>query len=356
MQSHMGSPRGPVEPNGAMRGVAMSKHCTPETEVNQEARGHVDSPQSASDASRRTPAPMASLLILRHILTVLLLLAGVACRPVPGAPASSSPHAIDFHMHLRSLDGAEIQRAQRAVVESKLDFGVVVSPGYHVAEGCSRFPCEAQQAWTEEKNDRLLDGVRPFRVLLPFCGIPLGYAWSVREVSRCVRLGARGIKLHPVAQKVSLENKDVKGSLEAVVSEAATLEIPILIHVESNKPSEVTALFEVAAREPRATVVVAHQLGASLPRMVHAPKHVLIDMSGLALAPAESGAFFVGLWREIGVDRVLFGSDWPIMSPSNNAAALERLGLRPEEKRLIFGENARRILGGKRKAADPKKE
>jgi hypothetical protein len=49
--------------------------------------------------------------------------------------------------------------------------------------------------------------------------------------------------------------------------------------------------------------------------------------------------------RRVGPDRVLFGSDWPWHNPVKDAARIDGLPLSAEEKRLIFCENALRVLG-----------
>lgn len=51
------------------------------------------------------------------------------------------------------------------------------------------------------------------------------------------------------------------------------------------------------------------------------------------------------LIRKLGVDRVMFGSDYPWFSPAASLEAIMKLPLEPAEKEKILGENARRILG-----------
>jgi uncharacterized protein len=54
---------------------------------------------------------------------------------------------------------------------------------------------------------------------------------------------------------------------------------------------------------------------------------------------------FVWTTRNVGVDRVLFGSDFPQYSLARNLDALDRLGLNEAEKSAIRYENARKLLG-----------
>jgi predicted TIM-barrel fold metal-dependent hydrolase len=48
--------------------------------------------------------------------------------------------------------------------------------------------------------------------------------------------------------------------------------------------------------------------------------------------------------KEVGVDRVLFGSDFPWFHPGYDLKRFLKLGFAEEEKQSILGENARRIL------------
>ena len=61
--------------------------------------------------------------------------------------------------------------------------------------------------------------------------------------------------------------------------------------------------------------------------------------------PVISDDDVVAIVRRLGVDRVLFGSDWPWGHPLRDAQRVRRLPLSEDEKRLILAENARRVLG-----------
>ncbi len=59
---------------------------------------------------------------------------------------------------------------------------------------------------------------------------------------------------------------------------------------------------------------------------------------------------FVWVLRQIGIDRVLFGSDYPLRTTSEAIADVERLGLTDEEMRQVFAGNAKKLLGLAEKA------
>jgi hypothetical protein len=49
--------------------------------------------------------------------------------------------------------------------------------------------------------------------------------------------------------------------------------------------------------------------------------------------------------RQIGTDRILFGSDWPVETPAHAVEDFQRLGFTEAEQREIFHTNALQLLG-----------
>jgi uncharacterized protein len=79
-------------------------------------------------------------------------------------------------------------------------------------------------------------------------------------------------------------------------------------------------------------------------------ENIHFDISGTLLLAADSPleAEFVWTLRNVGINRVLLGSDYPQMTLARAVQALEKLDLSPEEKLAIASGNARRLLGGKK--------
>ena len=70
---------------------------------------------------------------------------------------------------------------------------------------------------------------------------------------------------------------------------------------------------------------------------------ILIDTCfSLHLMPSKQAECMI---RAHGADKVLLGSDWPWYPQEKSAELVKGLGLSDNEKTLICGENARRILG-----------
>jgi uncharacterized protein len=53
----------------------------------------------------------------------------------------------------------------------------------------------------------------------------------------------------------------------------------------------------------------------------------------------------VWVTRQIGIDRIVFGSDYPVDTPEHAVHDYERLGYTADELRAIFHDNAARLFG-----------
>lgn len=165
---------------------------------------------------------------------------------------------------------------------------------------------------------------------------------SLQELDRCVAHGPLlGIKLW-VAKHCNAPE------LDPIVKRATELQIPVLQHtwikIGGNLPGESTPmeLAELAARHPGATFICGHtggdwELGI---RAVRACPNVLVDLGG----GDPTAGFTEMAVRELGAERVLYGSDIGGRSFASQLAKVEGARISEKEKALIFSGNLRRIL------------
>ena len=101
----------------------------------------------------------------------------------------------------------------------------------------------------------------------------------------------------------------------------------------------------LAKEHPSITFVFAHpgeinQIKKHIEIMNNTP-NVFLDLSG-------TGLFRYGMLKrlvtEAGADRILFGTDYPICNPGMYVGGVYYEDITEAEKRLIFSENAKRIL------------
>ena len=197
---------------------------------------------------------------------------------------------------------------------------------------------------------------RSHEQLVPYLSLDpsMGEEGALAELTVRVKEGARGIKLHPANQRYFPSDR----RLWPVYEEAQQLGLPIIshsgLHFDAKLPAYASpsAFREVLEAFPKLTVVLAHLGHGFLDdsfAMAERYPSLVFDCSyaveGSADPPAISDEDAGAIFRRLGADRVLFGSDWPWGHPLLDAQRVRRLPLSEDEKRLILAENARRVLG-----------
>lgn len=165
---------------------------------------------------------------------------------------------------------------------------------------------------------------------------------SLDELERCVANGPMvGVKLWVATHCNAPE-------LDPLVARAAELNAVVFQHtwvkITGNLPGESTPmdLAELAARHPGATLICGHtggdwEIGV---RAVRPHPNIYVDLGG-----GDPAAGFTEMAvRELGADRVLFGSDAGGRSFASQLAKVYGARISDEDRRKIFSENLKRIL------------
>jgi uncharacterized protein len=175
---------------------------------------------------------------------------------------------------------------------------------------------------------------------------------SLAELDRVAKAGVRFIKLHPVSQEFDVANP----AIAKITARCGELGMAVL--VDSYDPfdaGQVGKFVKLTMSQPKTRFVLAHMgfvrfrellVFAEL-RKAGAGNNVWFDLS--AIGPAYSGspvqAELVWTMRQIGMDRMIFGSDWPVYSPADSVAAMRKLRLKENEQRMLFHDNWMGLLG-----------
>jgi predicted TIM-barrel fold metal-dependent hydrolase len=192
-------------------------------------------------------------------------------------------------------------------------------------------------------NDRTLEyGRRSQGRFIPFVRLDLAET-PIEEAERCLDLGARGIKLHPRAQRFLLNDE----RLAPVFALAAERRVPILIHGGRGLPPIADHLARLVDEFPEAHLIIAHA--------------GIADLAGLAGRFAgKAGVFFdtsvwspvdlLSFYYQVSPEQVLYASDYPYgRQPSSLLIALRTArsaGLTDEQVRNMLAGNAQRIADG----------
>jgi predicted TIM-barrel fold metal-dependent hydrolase len=195
-------------------------------------------------------------------------------------------------------------------------------------------------------------------VAIPFASVdPSRGRMAVREARRLIEdFGVRGFKFHPIVQAF-YPNDPAVYPLYEVVAEAR---LPALFHTGQTgigagmpgggglriKYANPIHLDDVAADFPDMPIVMAHPavpwLDEQLSVALHKP-NAFIDLSGWS--PKYFDPKLVQYANTLLKDKVLFGSDHPIIQPDRWLAEFEKLPIKPEVRPLILKKNAVKLLG-----------
>jgi hypothetical protein len=203
---------------------------------------------------------------------------------------------------------------------------------------------------TRRMNDRALElASRGAPRFFSLCSVhPGDGAAALEEVDRVASHGARGLKLHPNTQAFDVADSRVRD----VVARAADHDLPVLFDAYSPFDADQPGKFVRLAMEvPNARLVLAHAHGPRfadllvyeiLARYDWWKRNVWVDLSATGPLLSESPFREQFLWvlRKVGVDRLLFGSDYPLDEPRHAVEAIAGLGFSRSELKQVFYSNA----------------
>ena len=165
---------------------------------------------------------------------------------------------------------------------------------------------------------------------------------SLQEIERCIVNGPMiGIKLW-VAERCANEQ------IDPIIRRCAELKAAIFQHTwlkaEGNQPGESTPmdLALLAARHPDTPIICGHTGGdwERGIRAIRAMKNVSIGTGGF---DPTAGVIEMAV-RELGAERILYGSDIGGRSFSSQLAKVQGAQISDAAKRLILGVNLKRML------------
>jgi predicted TIM-barrel fold metal-dependent hydrolase len=206
-------------------------------------------------------------------------------------------------------------------------------------------------------SEEVIERAREFSdVLIPFASVDPHDRGSVQRLHALARAGAKGLKLHP-----SLQNFFPNDPMYyPLYSAAVELGLPIVFHTGQTgigaglpggrgirlRCSDPMLIDDVAADHPGLTIVLAHPSVPWQDSAISIATHkanVYIDLSGWSpkYFPAQLVKAASGLLRH----KVLFGSDFPVITPDRWLTDFAALEIKDEVRQLILKENAIKMLG-----------
>jgi hypothetical protein len=193
--------------------------------------------------------------------------------------------------------------------------------------------------------------------LIPFIGLDPSMTESelLEEIEVRRGQGARGIKLHPGAQRFYPSDPRIAPVYET----AQELGWPIIFHSGAFALGQAKSDFaalphfrEAIAAYPRLTFVLGHMgFGEfkTCAELSGAHTNVMFDccyvINGTEPSPSLTDEEAATAIRAVGCDRVMFGSDYPWFDPALDSGRIRRLPLSDSEKQRVLYLNAAALFG-----------
>ena len=275
--------------------------------------------------------------------------------------------AIDIHAHIPRMPGlAEYGiepglRQMFRMADESISIEKMVETYRAIDTKAVIFSVDAETETGDlpDPNDYVAQTVDSYPdVFIGFCSVdPRKGKAAVEELERSVlSLGLRGLKLHQIHQAFFPDDP----AFIPLFAKAEELGIPVLMHsgyaaAGANAPGgggfelaysrPIPHVDSLAARHPDLTIIMAHPAWPWIQEQVAVALHksnVFIDLSGWAprYIPKELISEASGRLRK----KILFGSDYPYISPVTWLEQFQELDIRDESRPLILHDNAARIL------------
>ena len=279
--------------------------------------------------------------MLRTLALTLCLLAA--------SPVWSAGPVFDVHVHLREGETSlqQYRDDARAAGLQLSGVGAMWFGGPHQAR-------QGQLAEVRAGNDRIIALAAAHADVVPIATVhPYDGDAAMAELARAAAAGVRVLKLHAHTQGFDVSDPRV----EALVRRAGELDVTVLLDNANILPGDSEKLFNLVVRVPGTRFILAHIGGLNfrfwnvlaLARTADGFgfENLYFDISATVLVVAGSPVEPEFLWtlRNVGIDHVLLGSDYPQIGLGATVEALERLALTDDEKAKIRSANAMRLFG-----------
>lgn len=265
------------------------------------------------------------------------------------APALAAQPAFDGHVHLWE-DEASLAEYRKTVATSGNELAGMAAMWFGGPHRARAGDLPA----IRKGNDSIIALAAKHPDIVPVATVhPYDGDAALAELTRVAGRGVKVLKLHPHTQQFDAPDPRVL----ALAKRAGELGMTVLLDNANILPGDSERLLNLALAAPGTKFILAHMGGMNfrfwnILKLIRTADslfadNIYLDVSGSLLLAADSPIEQEFIWtlRNVGIDRVILGSDYPQWTLDTAVDALERLDLRDEEKEQIRAENARSLFG-----------
>jgi predicted TIM-barrel fold metal-dependent hydrolase len=248
----------------------------------------------------------------------------------------SSIPVIDIHGHVGLWDQFSMNDNPARVLAAMDAVGIDISVVYNIFHAETEYGHNATAAYIAHNPQRLMG----FAYVTPI--EPLEK--TLAELSRAIdQLGFAGIKLYPPYMPWPLHDEHWFPIYEF----ANQRKLPVIFHTGPEPHSKPQLLEHIAPRFPHAQFIAGHSGNFQPYRndaIAAAQKYsnIYLETCSSFRSPGAIEELVAG----VGSERVLFGSDMPLMDSRSQIGKIITARISDDAKRNILGANAHRLLFG----------
>ena len=204
-------------------------------------------------------------------------------------------------------------------------------------------------------NDYIMESVTKFPDrLIGFCCLDPLQNGAAMETERCLTNGLAG--LGELAFYETGMDAETLNRLEPLMAICLQRDVPVLIHTNEpvghsypgKSPNTLMQIYSLIQRYAAQKLVLAHW-GGGIFLYCLLKKEVKENLKNVYFDTAASPFLYdPDIWeyakKLVGLDKILFGTDYPLIKPARYFEELETTGLSTDEINDICGGNAKRVL------------
>jgi predicted TIM-barrel fold metal-dependent hydrolase len=198
-------------------------------------------------------------------------------------------------------------------------------------------PDSSSRDYVRESNEVIKVASLYSSVFYPFCIVDPKDEHAVENLKKFMENGFKGLKLHPLVQGVAIHDAlydKIIGNLKK--------SMPVLIHTGTPVYSMPFQFLELAKRHPNVTFIMGHSGLDYWYDAIRAAKradNIILDTTGIRFPKVIEY-----MCKELGPERIVYGSDLPFLSADIELYKIQLLNLSTDDRNKILYENIYSIL------------
>jgi predicted TIM-barrel fold metal-dependent hydrolase len=216
------------------------------------------------------------------------------------------------------------------------------------------FPWQNHELCVRE-NDAIMEAVTrfPTRLIGFACVYPAEPERAVDEIGRCVREGLRGVGELGFYNRGMTEQDRIR--MAPICRAVGTMKIPLLFHANETVghdypgkgETDLSEIYRFVCSFPDVRIILAHWGGGLvfyelMPSVAQVTRHVYYDTAATPFLYRDD--IYRLAIEIIGSERIVFGSDYPLISPERAIREIREAGLESGTADKILGGNMSRLL------------